>query len=86
MPRHTGLNTHQRVLKSGDPAHRVSVHFVTKELNGGPVIAQAEVAVTPDDTANPLAGKSRSGSTCFTPSYCAGSVKASWHWENGTKC
>lgn len=57
LPKYTGLNTHQRVLDSGDPVHGVSIHFVTEELDGGPVIAQAEVHVAPDDTAESLAEK-----------------------------
>lgn len=57
LPRYTGLNTHQRALEAGDKVHGVSVHFVTEELDGGPVIAQAEVTVDPDDTADSLAEK-----------------------------
>ncbi|MGM0769524.1 MAG: phosphoribosylglycinamide formyltransferase [Pseudomonadota bacterium] len=57
LPQYTGLNTHQRVLDAGDKVHGVSVHFVTEELDGGPVIAQAEVTVDPDDTADSLAAK-----------------------------
>lgn len=57
LPLYTGLNTHQRALDAGDRAHGVSVHFVTEELDGGPVIAQAEVAVAPEDTAETLAEK-----------------------------
>lgn len=57
LPRYTGLNTHQRALDAGDQTHGVSIHFVTEELDGGPVIAQAEVAVAEEDTAESLAGK-----------------------------
>jgi phosphoribosylglycinamide formyltransferase-1 len=49
LPRHKGLDTHARVLAAGDPEHGVSVHFVTAELDGGPVVAQAMVQVRPDD-------------------------------------
>ena len=55
LPAYTGLNTHQRVLDAGDKVHGVSIHFVTEELDGGPVIAQAEVAVQSDDDAESLA-------------------------------
>jgi phosphoribosylglycinamide formyltransferase-1 len=55
LPKYRGLNTHQRVIDAGDKAHGVSVHFVTEDLDGGPVIAQAEVAVKPDDTPESLA-------------------------------
>ncbi|SFN10357.1 phosphoribosylglycinamide formyltransferase [Marinobacter pelagius] len=57
LPRHTGLNTHHRAIEAGDDFHGVSVHFVTEELDGGPVIAQAEVQVAPDDTPESLAEK-----------------------------
>ena len=55
LPKYQGLNTHQRVLEAGDDIHGVSVHFVTPELDGGPVILQAEVPVHPGDTADDLA-------------------------------
>jgi phosphoribosylglycinamide formyltransferase-1 len=57
LPRYTGLNTHQRAIEAGDTLHGASVHFVTEELDGGPVIAQAEVQVAPDDTPESLAEK-----------------------------
>lgn len=57
LPAYTGLNTHQRVLDAGDHTHGVSIHFVTEELDGGPVIAQAEVTVKETDTAESLAEK-----------------------------
>lgn len=57
LPKYTGLNTHQRALDAGDQTHGVSIHFVTEELDGGPVIAQAEVAITPDDCSDTLADK-----------------------------
>ncbi len=55
LPKYQGLNTHQRVLEAGDNIHGVSIHFVTPELDGGPVILQAEVPVHPGDSADDLA-------------------------------
>ena len=49
LPKHRGLHTHRRALEAGDATHGCSVHFVTQELDGGPVIAQAEVPVLPGD-------------------------------------
>ncbi len=57
LPKYQGLNTHQRAIDAGDSEHGVSVHFVTEELDGGPVIAQAIVPVTADDSADSLKGK-----------------------------
>ena len=55
LPKYQGLHTHQRAIDAGDTEHGVSVHFVTEELDGGPVILQAKVPVFPEDTAEDLA-------------------------------
>ncbi|UDM61383.1 phosphoribosylglycinamide formyltransferase [Pseudoalteromonas piscicida] len=55
LPKYQGLNTHQRAIDANDAEHGASVHFVTEELDGGPVVCQAKVAVLPDDTAESLA-------------------------------
>ncbi len=57
LPKYTGLNTHKRAIEAGDEVHGVSIHFVTEELDGGPVIAQAEVRIDPTDTPDTLAEK-----------------------------
>ncbi|TKB53996.1 phosphoribosylglycinamide formyltransferase [Ferrimonas aestuarii] len=57
LPKYTGLNTHQRALDAGDAEHGVSVHFVTEELDGGPVILQAKVPVFEGDDADALAAR-----------------------------
>jgi len=57
LPAFTGLNTHQRALDAGVPEHGASVHFVTAELDSGPVIIQARVPIAPEDTAATLAAK-----------------------------
>lgn len=57
LPRHKGLDTHQRALEAGDTRHGASIHFVTAELDGGPVIRQGSIAVHTDDTAQSLAGR-----------------------------
>lgn len=49
LPHYRGLHTHRRVLQAGDTRHGASVHFVTEELDGGPTIIQACVAVQPGD-------------------------------------
>lgn len=55
LPKYQGLNTHQRAIDAKDDVHGVSVHFVTEELDGGPVILQAKVPVLAGDTADTLA-------------------------------
>lgn len=57
LPKYQGLNTHQRAIDAGDTEHGVSVHFVTAELDGGPVAVHAKVTVEDDDTAESLAKK-----------------------------
>jgi len=57
LPKHRGLHTHQRVLDSGDREHGCSVHFVTEELDGGPVVIQARVPVYADDTIATLSAR-----------------------------
>ena len=55
LPAFPGLNTHARALQSGASFHGASVHFVTHEVDGGPVIIQATVPVLPDDAPDTLA-------------------------------
>ena len=55
LPNFPGLNTHQRAIDAGVNTHGCSVHFVTEELDGGPVILQAEVEILADESAEDLA-------------------------------
>lgn len=55
LPKYPGLHTHQRVLEAQEKQHGVSVHFVTKDLDGGPIIAQMAVNVRSEDTIDSLA-------------------------------
>ena len=57
LPKHKGLHTHQRALEAGDSEHGCSVHFVTEELDGGPLVVQAVLPVMSDDTAESLASR-----------------------------
>ena len=57
LPKYTGLNTHQRALDNGDNVHGASIHFVTTELDGGPVVIQVEVPVESGDDAQSLAAR-----------------------------
>lgn len=57
LPAFRGLDTHARALAEGVAEHGASVHFVTSELDGGPVVAQVRVAVHPDDTPQALASR-----------------------------
>lgn len=55
LPLYKGLHTHQRVLDAGDAQHGCSVHFVTEELDGGPLVVQAVISVQLQDSPATLA-------------------------------
>ena len=57
LPKYRGLHTHRQVLEAGDREHGASVHFVTRELDGGPVVIQARVPVRDDDDEATLAAR-----------------------------
>lgn len=57
LPRHKGLHTHQRALEAGDREHGCSVHYVTPELDGGPVVAQGVLDILAEDTPETLAAR-----------------------------
>lgn len=57
LPDFTGLDTHRRALAKGVQQHGTSVHFVTEQLDGGPVIIRARVDVNPEDDEESLAHK-----------------------------
>lgn len=57
LPTYPGLDTHARALSAGDQEAGCSVHLVTAEIDGGPVLGQARVAVLPGDTAATLAAR-----------------------------
>ena len=57
LPKHRGLHTHRQALAAGDREHGASVHFVTRELDGGPVVLQARVPVRDDDDEATLAAR-----------------------------
>jgi phosphoribosylglycinamide formyltransferase-1 len=57
LPAFPGLDTHRRVLAAGAKVHGCTVHFVTADLDHGPIIVQAAVTVRPDDTEQTLAAR-----------------------------
>ena len=57
LPKFPGLNTHQRAIEASEKKHGASVHFVTKDLDGGPVISQVSVNIDSKDNAKTLAKK-----------------------------
>jgi len=57
LPEYPGLHTHERALRAGARQHGCTVHFVTAELDHGPIVIQAAVPVRPGDTAETLAAR-----------------------------
>jgi len=57
LPKYRGLHTHARAIEAGDAQAGCSVHEVTAELDGGPVLGQARVPILPDDTPETLAAR-----------------------------
>jgi phosphoribosylglycinamide formyltransferase-1 len=54
LPKYPGLHTHERILAAGEKKHGTTVHYVDEGLDSGPIIAQRELVVLPEDTADSL--------------------------------
>jgi len=57
LPKYRGLHTHQRAIEAGDAEHGCTVHEVTAELDGGPILGQARLPILPGDTPGTLAAR-----------------------------
>ncbi|PWR01466.1 phosphoribosylglycinamide formyltransferase [Meridianimarinicoccus roseus] len=57
LPKYRGLDTHARALAAGDRMHGCTVHEVTAELDGGPILGQARIGIRPGDTPDTLAAR-----------------------------
>lgn len=83
LPRHKGLDTHARALAAGDAEHGASVHFVTAELDGGPLLAQAPVAVLPDDTVASLSARVHAREHMLYPMVIQWLTSGRLQWNDG---
>ncbi len=85
LPKYPGLHTHRQVLENGDEEHGTSVHFVTDELDGGPVILQAKVPVFAGDSEDEVTGAgSDPGNMPFIRWSSAGSSMGVCAWQATT--
>jgi phosphoribosylglycinamide formyltransferase-1 len=84
LPKYRGLHTHRRALKAGDTEHGASVHFVTAELDGGPVIAQARLAVEAGDDDEGLAQRLLPLEHRLLPAVLALLASGRLRWQAGT--
>jgi len=57
LPKYPGLDTHARAIAAGDPEAGCTIHFVTREVDGGPIVVQERVPVLPGDTPDTLAAR-----------------------------
>jgi phosphoribosylglycinamide formyltransferase-1 len=80
LPKYSGLHTHRRVLQAHEPQHGATVHFVTEELDGGPRIIQARVAVADDDDEASLAARVQAEEHRIYP------VAVRWYCEGRLRC
>jgi len=83
LPKYRGLHTHRRCLEAGDAEHGASVHFVTAELDGGPVVAQARIAVRGDDTEASLASRLLVEEHRLLPAVVRAMASGRLRWDNG---
>ena len=83
LPRYPGLDTHARALAAGDELHGASVHFVTPELDGGPLVVQAPVAVLPGDDVNSLSARVHAQEHIIYPMSISWLATRRLQWNDG---
>ena len=83
LPAFTGLHTHRRAIEAGCKLAGATVHFVTSELDHGPIIAQAVVPVLPGDTQATLAQRVLEREHVLYPLAVSWMVRDSLHIDNG---
>lgn len=83
LPKHKGLHTHRRVLEASEREHGATVHFVTVDLDGGPPVLQATMAVHPDDTEASLAARVRRCEHVIYPTVVGWLASGRLHCEHG---
>jgi phosphoribosylglycinamide formyltransferase 1 len=83
LPAYRGLHTHRRVLAAGDTEHGASVHFVTAQLDSGPVVLQSRVAVEPGDSEAALAARVQATEHVIYPRVLAWFSERRLTWRDG---
>ena len=83
LPAHRGLHTHARVLAAGERVHGASVHFVTAELDGGPVVLQSRLAVEADDTEATLSARVQATEHIIYPRVLGWLAERRLAWRDG---
>jgi phosphoribosylglycinamide formyltransferase-1 len=83
LPAYRGLHTHQRALEAAEHWHGASVHYVTEELDGGPVLRQARVAVLPCDTVDSLSARVHQQEYIIYPEVIGWIASGRLQWREG---
>lgn len=83
LPVYKGINTHQRVLNTGDRLHGCTVHFVTAELDAGQSIAQSAIQVSLHDTVDSLAQRVHKLEHFIYPQVAEWLCNGQLTWTNG---
>lgn len=84
LPKYKGLDTHARALAAGDSHHGASVHFVTAELDGGPVIMQGRVRIRPGDTPDAVSARVHTLEHIIYPHVCTLIAQGRVEWRDGS--
>ena len=84
LPKYKGLDTHARALASGDSHHGASVHYVTAELDGGPVIMQGRLRIRPSDTPEAVSARVHTLEHIIYPHVCTLIAAGRVEWRTGS--
>lgn len=84
LPNYKGLDTHARVLAARDSHHGASVHYVTHELDGGPVIMQGRLRVRAGDTAESISARVHALEHIIYPHVCSLIAAGRIEWRRGS--
>jgi phosphoribosylglycinamide formyltransferase 1 len=83
LPKYKGLDTHARALAAGDPVHGASVHYVTAELDGGPVIMQGRLRLRAGDTPEAVSARVHTLEHIIYPHVCSLIAAGRIEWRHG---
>jgi phosphoribosylglycinamide formyltransferase-1 len=84
LPKYKGLDTHARALAAGDSHHGASVHYVTAELDGGPVVMQGRLRVRAGDTPETVSARVHTLEHIIYPHVCSLIAARRIECRNGT--
>jgi len=84
LPLYKGLDTHARVLAAREKHHGASVHYVTAELDGGPVLMRGQLLVRPNDTVESISARVHALEHIIYPYVCSLIATGRIQWRDGT--